>query len=286
MNRRVVLGAALCALATVWMLPAAQAASLAQIKARGTLRVALANEIPYGYMHPSGDAQGAGPEVAKLIADELGIAKVEWIAAQFSALIPGLRADQFDMVAAEMAILPERCRQVLYSEPNSSYGEGLLVAAGNPSGVRSYEDFTRRKDLKIAIMAGADQLDMMQQLGVGDDRIVTIARNADAISTLTAGRAAAYAATGLTVKRLAGQSPRVAAVTPFTDPVIDGEKVRSWGGFVFAPDNAGLRDAVNQALAKIKQGSQWREILTRHGFSAEDLRQAGLRDTRSLCAAD
>lgn len=286
MNKRGLLGCMGAMLVAILATTSLHAATLEQIKARGVIRIALANEIPYGYMHPSGRAQGAGPEVAQLIADELGIAKVEWVAAQFSALIPGLRADQFDMVAAEMAILPQRCQQVLYSEPNTSYGEGLLVAAGNPAKVYGYEDFARRKDLKIAIMAGADQLEMLQRLGVDDARIVTIARNADAISTVTAGRAAAYAATGLTVNRLASQSRRAQAAAPFNDPVINGEKVRSWGGFVFAQNNASLRDGVNQALAKVRQGSQWRDILTRHGFSPEDIRQSAARDTASLCAAE
>src|SRR3546814_6251206 len=97
------------------------------------------------------------------------------------------------MVAAEMAILPQRCKEVLFSDPNSSYGEGLLVAKGNPDNVHTYQDFAK-SDKKIAIMAGADQLEMLQALGVPADRMVTISNNADAISTVSTGRASAYAA--------------------------------------------------------------------------------------------
>src|SRR5690554_7443906 len=120
---------------------ASHAASLEEIKQRGQIRIAVANEIPYGYVDLNGEAKGAGPDVARQIMKQLGIDKIEWITTSFSSLIPGLRADHFDMVAAEMAILPERCKQVLFSEPNTSYGEGLLVAEGNPHDLHSYQDF-------------------------------------------------------------------------------------------------------------------------------------------------
>src|SRR3546814_15173656 len=86
------------------------------------------------------------------------------------------------MVAAEMAILPQRCKEVLFSDPNSSYGEGLLVAKGNPDNVHTYQDFAK-SDKKIAIMAGADKLEMLQALGVPAELQVNIMNNVDAIST-------------------------------------------------------------------------------------------------------
>ena len=264
----------------------AHAASLEEIQESGTIRIAVANEIPYGYVDPSGEAKGAGPDVAKHIAEQLGIENIEWVTTQFSSLIPGLQADQFDMVAAEMAVLPDRCQQVIYSEPNTSYGEGLLVAAGNPSDVHSYADFAERDDISVAIMAGADQLEMLQALGVPQERMVTIQSNSDAISTVSTGRADAYAATGLTASELAGQSDDVELASDFVDPVIDGEEVRSWGAFAFASDNEGLRDAVNEALTEFKQTDEWREILAGYGFTEADIEGSFNRTTEELCAAE
>src|SRR5690606_32243955 len=230
---------ALCTLAaalSVGLAGQAGAASLQEIKDRGVVRIAVANEIPYGYMDMDGTAKGPGPDAAKHIMEQLGIKKIEWVTTNFGSLIPGLSANRFDMVAAEMAILPQRCKEVLFSEPNSSYGEGLLVAKGNPDDIHTYEDFAK-SDKKVAIMAGADQLEMMQALGVPADRMVTIANNADAISTVSTGRASAYAATSLTVSELAAKSDKVEAAKNFTDPVIDGEPARSWGGFTFNQDS-------------------------------------------------
>ena len=265
---------------------AVSAASLEDIKKSGSIRIAVANEIPYGYVDPNGDAKGAGPDVAKAIMDKLGVDKIEWVTTNFSSLIPGLQADRFDMVAAEMAIRPDRCKQVLFSEPNSSYGEGLLVAAGNPKGVHAYSDFADKPDLKVAIMAGADQLEMMQKLGVSEGNLVTIAANADAISTVSTGRADAYAATGLTVSGLAGQNDGVEVAGDFIDPVVDGQEVRSWGGFTFASGNEELRDAVNEALAEFKKTDDWSKILTGYGFTQADVDGSGQRTTEQLCTAE
>src|SRR5690554_5165616 len=264
-------------------LSAAQSATLEEIKQRGQIRIAVANEIPYGYVDLNGQAKGAGPDVAREIMKRLGIDKIEWITTSFSSLIPGLRADHFDMVAAEMAILPERCKQVLFSEPNTSYGEGLLVAKGNPNDLHSYQDFVD-SDHKVAIMAGADQLDMLQALGVPENRMVTISNNADAISTVSTGRAAAYAATSLTVSELAKQGKGVEPAANFTDPVINGEPVRSWGAFTFSMDSQELRDAVSEELAKFKQTEEWKNILATYGFSETDASESANRSTEQLCA--
>lgn len=265
---------------------AVSAATLAEIQERGTIRIAVANEIPYGYVDMNGEALGAGPDVAKALMEKLGVENIEWVTTNFSSLIPGLQADRFDMVAAEMAILPDRCGQVLFSEPNSSYGEGLLVAAGNPKDIHAYSDFAENPDLKVAIMAGADQLEMMQKLGVSEANLVTIASNADAISTVSTNRADAYAATSLTASGLADQGNGVEVAANFTDPVIDGNEVRSWGGFTFASGNEELRDAVNGALAEFKATPEWAEVLTGYGFTQSDVDGSATRTTEELCAAE
>ena len=261
----------------------AGAVTLNEVKDRGSIRIAVANEIPYGYMDLDGQAKGVGPDVAKHIMEQLGIPKIEWVTTNFGSLIPGLRANRYDMVAAEMAVLPQRCKEVLFSEPNSSYGEGLLVAKGNPDNVHTYKDFAE-SDKKVAIMAGADQLEMLQALKVPADRMVTISNNADAISTVSTGRASAYAATSLTVGELAKKSDKVEAAKDFTDPVIDGVAARSWGSFTFSQDSQDLSAAVSAELAKFKQTDDWKNIMAQYGFSAADAKESFSKTTEQLCA--
>jgi polar amino acid transport system substrate-binding protein len=263
----------------------ASAVTLQEITDRGYIRIAVANEIPYGYVDPNGDAKGAGPEVAAAVVKQLGIApeNIQWIVTNFSSLIPGLQANRFDMTAAEMAIRPDRCQQVAYSEPNTSYGEGLLVAAGDPKDLHTYSDFTKQ-GVKVAVMAGADQLQMLQSLGVPEENIVTIAANADAISTVATGRADAYAATGLTATELAGKSDKVELASDFVDPVVDGKEVRSWGGFNFNKKSTDLQKAFNKELDAFKKTDEWKKILSGYGFTPTDIEQSTAKTTKQLCS--
>lgn len=77
---------------------------------------------------------------------------------------------------------------------------------------------------------------MLRAMGVQDKDIITLADNSDAISTISTGRAGAFAATGLTVSELAKKSSKVELASGFIDPVIDGKPVRSWGALCLPKD--------------------------------------------------
>lgn len=263
---------------------AVNAATLEEFRDQG-IRIAIANEQPYGYMNEEGKARGPGPDVARHVLGEIGIDKIEWVVTAFGDLIPGLQEGRFDMAAAEMAILPKRCEKVIYSEPNTTYGEGLLVKAGNPHGLRFYSDFAKRNDLKVAILKGANQRGFLTRLGVPDDKIVTIENNDDAIEAVTGGKADAYAATSLTVAGLASRSDEVEPALNFVDPVIDGKEVRSWGGFAFNKASTELRDAVNKVLVPYKYSDEWEQTLLQYGFSELDVLNSFKYKTSQLCAA-
>ncbi|WP_136247688.1 ectoine/hydroxyectoine ABC transporter substrate-binding protein EhuB [Halomonas borealis] len=273
-----------------WALPlalaiagSAQAADLAELQESGSIRVAVANEAPYGYLDDDGQGQGPGPEVARHVLGELGIDDIEWVVAPFGELIPGLEEDRFDMAAAEMAIRPERCRRVLFSAPNTSYGEGLLVRAANPLEIDGYADFAERDDIRVAVLAGATQVDIMATLGVPDERMVTIDDNAAAIDTLLDDAADAYAGTGLTVSQLDARSAEVEVVQNFEDPKIDGEIVRSWGAFAFPEGATALRDAFDEVLLDYRNTQAWEDTLTDNGFTQDDVINAFRFDARWLC---
>ncbi|QYA16554.1 ectoine/hydroxyectoine ABC transporter substrate-binding protein EhuB [Rhizobium sp. AB2/73] len=269
---------------TVGLAASAHAASLEQIKKDGYIRGASANEVPYSYMDESGAAKGIGPDVAAAVLKSMGVKEVDWTVTPFGSLIPGLKAKRFDFVAAEQNILPERCKQVQFTTPNSSYGEGLLVPKGNPKKLHSYEDIKKDPSLKVAIVSGADQLDFFHGLGIPESQIVMIQANADALSTIQTGRADAYAATELTVAKLVQGSTNVEHAEPFTDPVINGKSVRSYGGFDFRPEDKELYKAFNTALEAFKKTDDYKKILMSYGLSAESVEAARTKSTEDLCA--
>src|SRR3569833_1439080 len=121
----------------------ANATTLKEIQSQGYIRAATANEVPYGFMDADGKAKGIGPEVAIAVLNKLGVKEINWTVTPYGSLIPGLKAKRYDFVAGEENILPDRCKQVTFTEPNSSYGEGFLVKAGNPKKLHSFEDIKK-----------------------------------------------------------------------------------------------------------------------------------------------
>jgi polar amino acid transport system substrate-binding protein len=258
--------------------------ALADVISQGYIRAATANEVPYGYMDTDGTAKGIAPEVAQAVLSRMGIAEVQWVVTPFGSLIPGLKADRFDMVAAEQDILPERCQQILFSEPNSSYGDALLVAAGNPKDLHSYEDIKADPALRLAVVNGTSHQTFAEGVGIPEDQLVIIAGNADAPATVQSGRADAYAAVEATVGALAANDASLEVAEPFSDPVIDGKPVRSYGGFAFQQGSDDLVNEFNAKLAEFKKTEEYKSILTKYGVSEQSIEASSRVTTADLCA--
>lgn len=261
----------------------AAALTVEEVKEQGYIRAATANEVPYSYMQPDGTSAGIGPDVANQVLKSMGIEEVNWTVTPFGTLIPGLKARRYDFVAAEQNISPERCKQVAFTEPNSSYGEGLLVKKGNPKGLTTYADIAKDPSLTVAVVSGANNVDFLRAVGVKDDQIVFIQANADAIPTVQS-RVDAYAATELTVSELAKDQDQVEQVSPFTDPVVNDQPVRNYGGFAFRPEDKELRDAFNAALVEFRQTDEYKAILANYGLSEQSIAAAADKRVADLCA--
>ncbi|MET0428763.1 MAG: ectoine/hydroxyectoine ABC transporter substrate-binding protein EhuB [Microvirga sp.] len=261
----------------------ARALTLDEVKSAGYVQGATANEVPYGYMKEDGSAAGIGPDVAIAVFKKLGLNEVNWTVTPFGTLIPGLKARRFAFAAAEQNISPERCKQVTFSEPNSSYGEGLLVKKGNPKKLTTYADIAKDPTLKVAVVSGANNIDFLRAVGVKDNQIVVIQANADALSTVQT-RADAYAATELTVSKLAEGGKDVEQVRPFTDPVVNGKPVRNYGGFAFRPEDKDLHEAFNKALVDFRKTDDYRKILTSYGLSEESIKATAAKTVADLGA--
>ena len=108
-----------------------------------TLVVGIHNRTPWGYRDKQNDVVGYHPDIVRAVLAPLGVTKFEFVVADFGALIPGLLANRFDIIASGVAITPARCQQVLFSEPDLSVGDGLLVLKGNPLKLHSYEDIAK-----------------------------------------------------------------------------------------------------------------------------------------------
>ncbi|MCR1827759.1 ectoine/hydroxyectoine ABC transporter substrate-binding protein EhuB [Ectopseudomonas oleovorans] len=224
----------------------AQASTLDKVKDSSSVRIGYANETPFAYTALDGSVTGESPEIVKKIFERMGVEKINPVLTEWGSLIPGLRASRFDLIAAGMYITPERCKQVLFTDPHYQLPDTLLTKAGNPKNLHSYEDIAK-SGAKVAIMSGTVNLGYARNSGISDDQILQVPDTTAQLQAVRAGRADAAVGTQLTMKGLADKGgDSVEAIAEFKDdPAHTG-----YGALAFRPEDKELRDAVNAELKK------------------------------------
>lgn len=235
---------------------------LAQLQEEGSITVGIANEIPYGYEdEETGEVTGEAPEVAKRVFEELGVETMEAEVVEFGALIGGLQAGNFDMIAAGMYITPDRAEQILFTDPDYCILESMLVEEGNPFGLTNYNSVAET-DARLAVASGTVNVDYAVWAGIPEDQIVEFAGIADQYDAIAAGRVDAVSGTVLTVQQNADAMEGFEALPPFPALDEEGNEILGCGGFGFRPENQDLRDAFNEVLNQLQEEGVVQEIVT------------------------
>lgn len=248
--------------------------TLERVRRTGVVRVGYANEAPYAYLDSATDRlTGEAPEIARAVLGRMGVPEIEGVLTEFGALIPGLKAGRFDVIAAGMYITPARCREVDFSDPTYCIGEGYLVKAGNPRGLHSYDDARENGEVRIGVVAGAVELGYAEAVGIPRDRIVVFPDAPSAVAGVQSGRVDAYAGTMLTVRDMLAKAddPELEVAEPFSNPVIDGKTTRGCGAFGFRPGDDAFREAFEEQLHGFLGSPEHLDLVRPFGFTEADL---------------
>lgn len=110
------------------------ASALDGILESGTLTAGMTLQFePQMFLDENGDPAGYDVELLQLMADDLGV-ELDIQDQKFEALIPGLVADQFDLISVGLVNTPERAKTVWFSSPYVPYKQVLLGNASLPEG--------------------------------------------------------------------------------------------------------------------------------------------------------
>ncbi|MFD3506969.1 ectoine/hydroxyectoine ABC transporter substrate-binding protein EhuB [Nocardia sp. NPDC058666] len=241
---------------------------LQSLKDKGTITVGFAGEAPYSF-EDGGQLTGATVALHREIFGNLGIKTVDGVQTEFGALIPGLQANRFDAVSAGMSILPKRCEQASFSEPEFMYTTALMVKPGNPMKLTDMQS-VKDSGAKMASMTGAIESDYADALGIESTQVGTPQDGMDAV---TSGRADVFALTAISLNDLKNRTPNAAVeVTPSFVAVIDGKPQVGAGGTVFRTTDPDLLAAYNAELAKITgDKDKYLSIVGKFGFTEREL---------------
>jgi polar amino acid transport system substrate-binding protein len=259
--------------------------SLAAARKAKTINVGFANEAPYDFATASGDLTGEAPAVARAIMKQLGVPSITGVLTEFESLIPGLAAGRFDMVAAGMFITPQRCQQILFSDPDYAAPEALAVLKGNPKHLETLQDVAKA-GVAVGVLSGAVEGGLAKSAGVSSSNIKEFPDQTSMIEGLTAGRIQAICLTSISLRyaiQTAGQG-KVELATPFF-PVTNGKKEVDGGGYGFRKNDASFRDQFNKILHQMQSDGTLLKLVKPFGFGAPEIDAAKGLTAAKLCKA-
>ena len=253
----------------------AVAADLTQLKEQGFARIAIANEPPWTMVTTGGEVSGAAPDLARAVLNKMGIKEIVASVSEYGAMIPGVQARRFDMVAAGLFIKPERCEAVLFSQPDLCDAESFMIKAGNPLNLKSFADVAS-SGAKIGVVGGGTEEKLAIEAGVDRANIVVVPDPQSGAKLLQDGRIDVYALPVLSISDLLkkAEDPGLAMFAPVENTPI------FCAGVAFRKQDGALRDAYDVALAEIKASGEFAAIIEPYGYSAD----AAMQQTReNLC---
>ncbi len=111
---------------------------LDQIKDRGTLKVGMVLQFPpQMYIDDAGNPAGYDVDLMNMLAEDLGVT-LDISNLEFEAMIPGLIANQFDLVSVGLVGRPARLEQLWFTCPYVPYRQ--VVVVNNDSGIMSIDE--------------------------------------------------------------------------------------------------------------------------------------------------
>ena len=110
-----------------------------RLQSAGVLRVGTEGTYaPFSYHDDSGALVGYDVDVARAVADKLGV-KAEFVETPWDSMFAALGANRFDIVANQVTINEERKKLYDLSDPYA-VGEGVIVTRADDDSVKSAAD--------------------------------------------------------------------------------------------------------------------------------------------------
>ena len=199
--RRTLIAAAAMAAAFGLSAPA-KADALADITARGTLRVAVPQDFPpFGSVAADMTPQGYDIDMAKLIADKLGV-KVELVPVTSANRVPYLQTNKVDLVISSLGKNAEREKVIDFSEAYAPFFNGVF----GPADVA----ISKAEDLKgkaIAVTRGAVEDLELTKVAPSDATIKRYEDNNGTISAFLSGQVEVVATGNVVAAAILARNP-------------------------------------------------------------------------------
>ena len=220
----------------------------------GKLIMATNAEFP-PYEYKEGDnIVGIDAEVAKLIADKLGL-ELEIADVDFDSIIPGVQSGKYDMGMAGMTVTDERKEKVNFSD---SYATGVqVVIVKEDSEIKSIDDLEGKK---IGAQQGTTGYiyasDTPENDGFGEENVTGYQNGALAVEALKGGKVDCVIIDNEPAKAYVAANEGL--------KILDTEYVTEDYAICFAKENTELQEKVNDALKELIEDGSVKKVVDKY----------------------
>ncbi|MDO5014612.1 MAG: basic amino acid ABC transporter substrate-binding protein [Clostridia bacterium] len=203
---------------------------------------------PYEY-HEGGEIIGIDAEIAKAIADKLGL-ELEIKDMEFATLISALEANQIDIVAAGMTVTPDRENKVLFSDSYAAGIQSIIVMENSP--VKTSDDL---KGKLIGVQESTTG-DIYATDDFGDASIKRFNKGTDAVSALKNGQVQAVIIDKEPAKNYVQANPGT--------KILPADYANEDYAIAIAKSNPELKEQVNKALKELEADGTLQKIIDKY----------------------
>ena len=214
---------------------------LSQIQEAGVLKVGVEGTYPpYTYHDEDGELTGFDVEVAKAIADKLGV-EADFTESAWDSLLAGIDSGRLDTVINAVSITDERSEKYDFAGPYFYITQQIVVSKDNDDIV----DMDSLNGKKMANTATTAYLDILEDAGAS---LVQINTADEAVALISSGRADFTTFNSVVFNEYLQQHPDANLKVAFEIPdVVDTYAVPIKKG------ETALYDAVQKAIDALKE---------------------------------
>ncbi len=231
---------------------------LSRIQERGTIVVGLEGDwAPWSYVGEDDELTGYDVEVAKAIADKLGV-EVQIVPGEWDGLFAGMDSGRYDLVINGVEVTEDRAEKYDFADPYA-YIRTALIVRGDNDDIHTFEDL---KGKKTANSIASTYMNLAESYGATCYGVATLD---ETLTMVLQGRVDATLNAIVSYTDYMSQHPdsnlKVVATTEDASNVAIPMRK--------SDDTATLREAVNQAIAELRKDGTLSELSIR--FFGEDI---------------
>lgn len=252
-----------------------------RILREGKIVVGIHNRAPWGYRdEATGEVAGWHPDLLKAAFADLGVKELDIRVTEFGALIPGLLAGRFDVVASGLSITPERCKQVAFGKPDLKEMDAALVLPGNPKKIHGYQDIVDNPDIIMGAGRGSVVVRNALAAGVPGERMLLFPDIQSNVAALRAGRIDVSLLSLPTVLGLLKDGS--ARDVERADPFVIADDQANYAAVAFRKQDEDLKALYDEQFTALKQDGTVAKIMAKYSF-AEDAAVPDTITTEQVC---